>query len=97
LRLTVTGKDNAGRASRRFPATEDGELEDLEVAVDVGVADVPEPGALVLDEGEDVGGLVGPVDVVARDLVAGLAGARALVVGVDRVDHQVIGNRLQPR
>src|SRR5208283_5193520 len=84
--------DPAPPSQLRPAAAEDGRLENLQIAVDVGETDVTEPCALLLDRRQDVGILVRAVIVKPGHIVAALG----RVMAVERVDEHLVLQRTEP-
>ena len=80
----------------RSTPTEDGELEILPEAVDVLKADIPQPRALILDQGEDVVSPVGSADVFCADLLEGDRLALVLPPTPEVLAHRVVIHALTP-
>src|SRR5205807_1429945 len=85
------------RLTRRPPPAEDGELERLEIAIDIGEADVAEPFALALERSENVRVFVRAMDVLVGDLGARLPRPLFRLKRMERVDEVLVRYRLDPR
>jgi len=74
----------------RSPATEQRQLECLEVAVQVRETDLAQPAALVVHWGKEVRRLVPAVIILPRDLFPGLTAAGPGVEFAERIDKVLV-------
>ena len=88
---------SSGDLKASFDPTEDRQLEIFPEAVHVPKADLPEPAALVFDEGEDVGGTVWSFEKLLAYLLKGHFFALLLPPLEEMRCHGVIKHLLAPR